>query len=113
MLVLGLMLVLRFLELFNGLLELQKSLIMVFFGLILLSLKEVEFSLPEGFFLVEFRLEFSMLLLHIIVLALPVLNLLPDTKLTLREGLVELLVLLLKLLILNFIRFDKIFLLSL
>mgnify|MGYP001075994172 CR=1 FL=1 len=76
---LGLVLILRLLKLLNSLLELEESLVMIFLGLIFLSLEEVEFTLPKCLFLIEFTLEFSMLLLHIIVLTLPVLNLLSDS----------------------------------
>ena len=110
---LRLVLVLRFLELLNCLLELEKSLIMVLLGLILLSFEEVELTLPKSLLLIEFRLEFSMLLLHVVVLGFPVLYLLSDTKFTLRKGLVELLVLLLKLLVLDLVSLDKILLLPL
>lgn len=112
-LMLRFMLVLRLLELLNSLLELQKSLIVIFLGLIFLPLEEIEFTLPKSLLFVELTLEFSMLLLHVIVLALPVLNLLSDSKLTLGKSLVKLLVLLLKLLIFNFVALDEIFLLSL
>ena len=83
MLMLRLVLVLGLLELLNSLLELEQCLVMILLSLVFLSLKEVEFTLPESFFLVELALEFGMLLLHIIVLALPVLNLFSDAKLTL------------------------------
>ena len=106
------MLILRFLQLLNSLLELQESLIMVLLGLVLLLLEEVEFTLPESFLLIEFALEFSMVLFHLVVLALPVLHLLSNSQLTLRQGLIELLVLLLQPLIFNFIVLDKVFLLS-
>ena len=76
---LRLVLVLRFLELLNSLLELEKSLIMVLLGLILLSFEEVKLTLPKSLLLIEFRLALSMLLLHVIVLGFPVLNLLSDT----------------------------------
>jgi hypothetical protein len=75
--------ILRFLELLNSLLEFKKSFVMIFLGLIFLSLKEIEFTLPEGLLFVELTLELSMLLLHVIVLALPVLNLLSDSELPL------------------------------
>lgn len=67
-LMLRLMLILRSLKLLHGLLELEKGFIMVFFGLILLSLKEIELALPKSFLLIHFRLELSMCLLHLIVL---------------------------------------------
>lgn len=110
---LRLVLVLRFLELLNCLLELEKSLIMVLLGLILLSFEEVKLTLPKSLLLIEFRLELSMLLFHVVVLGFPVLYLLSDSKFTLGKGLVELLVLLLKLLVLDLVSLDKILLLPL
>jgi hypothetical protein len=82
-LMLRFVLVLRLLELLNSLLELQKSLVMIFLGLIFLSFEEIEFALPEGLLFVELTLKLSMLFLHVIILALPVLNLLSNSKLTL------------------------------
>ena len=86
---------------------------MVFLGLVLLPLEEVEFALPKSFLLIKLRLELSMLLLHIIILGFPVLHLLSYAKLPLRQGLIELLILLLEFLVLDFVCLNKIFLLSL
>jgi hypothetical protein len=82
-LMLRFVLVLRLLELLNSLLKFQKSFVVILLGLIFLSLEEIKFTLPEGLLFVELTLEFSMLLLHIIVLTLPVLDLLSDSKLAL------------------------------
>ena len=113
MLMLVLAFVLRFLKLINCLLELTKSILIVFLGLILLLLKEIEFTLPESFLLLKFTLKVSMLSFHIVVLALPVFYLFSDTKLTLRECLIQLIIRLLKFLIFNFITLNELFLLSL
>ena len=54
-----------------------------------------------------------MLSLHLVVLGLPVLNLLSDTKLPLRECLVELFILLLELKVLDLVALNELLLLSL
>ena len=94
-LVLRLALVLRSLKLIYSLLELAKSILVVLFGLLFLLLEELELAFPKSLFFLKLTLKVSMLPLHLVVLRFPVLNLLPDSKLTLRKGLVKLLVLLL------------------
>ena len=63
--------------------------------------------MPESFFLLKFALKVSILPLNLIVLILPLLYLLPDSNLTLGEGLVEVVVLLLELLQLHLVVLGK------
>lgn len=112
-LVLRLALVLGSLELVHGLLELSEGILVVLFGLLFLLLEEFKFTLPKGLLLFKLALKVGMLSLHFVVLGLPVLYLLPDAKLSLGQGLVELLILLLEFEVLHLIALNKLFLLSL
>jgi hypothetical protein len=99
--------VLGLLKLINSLLELLESIFVVFLGLFLLLLKELEFALPECFLFLELALEVSMLSLHVIVLALPVLNLLSDSNFSLGKGLVKLVVLILEFGVFGLVSLDE------
>ena len=90
-----------------------ESIFVVLLGLLLLLLKEFKLAFPEGLFLLKLALKVSMLSLHLVVLGLPVLNLLSDTKLPLRECLVELFILLLELKVLDLVALNELLLLSL
>lgn len=105
--------VLSFMKLVHSLSELLEGLLIILLSLLLLLLKELKFTFPKGFLFFEFTLEISMSSLHFVVLALPLLDLFSNTQLTLRQSLIELLVRFLKPLVLNFIVFDELLLLSL
>lgn len=94
-------------------LELAESVLVVLLGLLLLLLKELELAFPKSLLFLKLTLKVSMLSFHLVVLGLPVLNLFSDTKLTLRECLVELLILLLELEVLYLVALDELLLLPL
>lgn len=106
-------LVLGFMKLVYGLSELLKGLLIILLSLLLLLLKELKFTFPKGFLFFEFTLEISMGSFHFVVLALPLLDLFSNTQLTLGQSLIKLLVRFLESLVLDFIVFDELLLLSL
>ena len=112
-LVLTLALILGLVKLVDSLSELLERLLVVLLGLFLLLLKELEFTFPKGFLFFELALKVGVCSLHFVVLALPLLDLFSDSQLTLGQGLVELLILLLESLVFDLVVLDELLLLSL
>jgi hypothetical protein len=72
-------LILGFMELIDSLSELLEGFLIVLFSLFLLLLKELKFTFPKSFLFFEFALEISMSSFHLVVLALPLLDLFSNT----------------------------------